>query len=278
MNFSAVGNTSRSHLSIRYDLVGLIYAYIRNEIKDFTYVYLQGMRIEWTDFKLVTKEGIQNDVVHETKGRVHISYKVFEHTLELWISHGIVPPRYNNHFKFYDSHSKYFEDLDVHGIVAQRSKRYSMSCEGDIPPWKPSLHHMEAWVSHDMTVVRFPHIILRDAHFNYQGLKMDFFKQGKKVTLKGINVTHSLLAVNKRESIHTSPKVKEVLESTWEMKTSQDPTPKGCDSAADFYDSSMHTLKARTSQDITQRRSDNTSEIYSSYLKMKEVQRHSMIA
>lgn len=120
-----------------------------------------------------------------------------------------------------------------------------MSYAGDIPPWKPSLHHMEAWIRHDMTI-RFPHIVLRDDHFNYQWLKMDFFVQGRKITLKEINVTHSLLAINKWENIHTITKVKYVLESTWEMKTSQDATPKGYNSATNFYDNSMHTLKVRT--------------------------------
>jgi len=82
---------------------------------------------------------------------------VIEHTLEPWIRHVIVPTECENHFKFYDGHSKSFEYFNVHEIVAQKNKRSSISCEGDIPPWKPSLHHMEAWISHDMTVVRSPH-------------------------------------------------------------------------------------------------------------------------
>jgi len=61
INVSAVGNTSKSHLSIRHDWVGLIYAYIKHEVMDFTYVYLQGMKIEWTDFKLVIEGGNQNN-------------------------------------------------------------------------------------------------------------------------------------------------------------------------------------------------------------------------
>lgn len=59
MNASIIGNTYSSHLSIIHDLVGLIYAYIKHEIMDFTYAYLQGMKIEWTNFKLITKGAIQ---------------------------------------------------------------------------------------------------------------------------------------------------------------------------------------------------------------------------